>query len=228
MALAVLVALAVDRLWGEPPARWHPVVWMGRALGACGARIAPAAETARNLKHFWLAALAWCALAALVVIATAILQGVVLWFGVSAPAHPPGLDIEGVGMAGAQAVQTALVTLLTATALGLLLKPMLALAALQNEVRAVETALGESLQAGRARLAWLVSREVDHLSADEVRQSAIESLAENLNDSVVAPLFWFALAGLPGAALYRFANTADAMWGYPGMRGGRYWQWAGK
>ncbi|MBK7719316.1 MAG: cobalamin biosynthesis protein CobD [Simplicispira sp.] len=228
MALAVLVALAVDRLWGEPPARWHPVVWMGRALGACGARIAPAAETARNLKHFWLAALAWCLLAALVVIATAILQGVVLWLGVSAPAHPPGLDIEGVGMAGAQAVQTALVTLLTATALGLLLKPMLALAALQNEVRAVEVALGESLQAGRARLAWLVSREVDHLSADEVRQSAIESLAENLNDSVVAPIFWFALAGLPGAALYRFANTADAMWGYPGMRGGRYWQWAGK
>jgi adenosylcobinamide-phosphate synthase len=62
----------------------------------------------------------------------------------------------------------------------------------------------------------------------QVRESAIESLAENLNDSVVAPLFWFALLGLPGAALYRFANTADAMWGYPGMRGGRYWQWAGK
>jgi adenosylcobinamide-phosphate synthase len=61
-----------------------------------------------------------------------------------------------------------------------------------------------------------------------VRESAIETLAENLCDSVVAPLFWFVLLGLPGAALYRFANTADAMWGYPGMRGGRYWQWAGK
>lgn len=45
---------------------------------------------------------------------------------------------------------------------------------------------------------------------------------------MVAPLFWFALLGLPGAALYRFANTADAMWGYPGQRGGRWWQWAGK
>ena len=45
---------------------------------------------------------------------------------------------------------------------------------------------------------------------------------------MVAPLWWFALLGLPGAALYRFANTADAMWGYPGMRGGRDWQWAGK
>jgi adenosylcobinamide-phosphate synthase len=62
----------------------------------------------------------------------------------------------------------------------------------------------------------------------QVRESAIESLAENLNDSVVAPLFWFLLFGLPGAAVYRFANTADAMWGYRGERGGRDWEWAGK
>jgi adenosylcobinamide-phosphate synthase len=56
-----------------------------------------------------------------------------------------------------------------------------------------------------------------------LRQTAIETLAENLNDSVVAPLFWYAIFGLPGAVLYRFANTADAMWGYRGV-----WEWAGK
>ena len=44
----------------------------------------------------------------------------------------------------------------------------------------------------------------------------------------VSLLFWFVLLGLPGAAAYRFANTADAMWGYRGLRGGRYWEWAGK
>ena len=71
-----------------------------------------------------------------------------------------------------------------------------------------------SLEAGRARLAWLVSRDVTRLDAGEVRESAIETLAENLNDSVIAPLFWCAVAGLPGAAVYRWANTADAMWGY--------------
>ncbi len=200
-AVALLLALAIDRWWGEPPAALHPVVWMGRALGACGARVAPGQATGRDLWSFWLAALVWCALAAIVLVVSSVLQ----W---AALAHLPAWG--------------------AALALGLLLKPLLAWRMLRREVLAVEAALGESLEAGRARLAWLVSRDVRQLDAAAVRESAIESLAENLSDSVVAPLFWFVLLGLPGAALYRFANTADAMWGYPGMRGGRYWQWAGK
>lgn len=200
-AVALLLALSIDRWWGEPPAALHPVVWMGRALGACGARVAPAQATGRDLWSFWLAAIAWCALAAIVLVVFGVLQ----W---TAVAHLPAWG--------------------AALALGLLLKPLLAWRMLRREVLAVEAALGESLEAGRARLAWLVSRDVRQLDEAQVRESAIESLAENLSDSVVAPLFWFVLLGLPGAALYRFANTADAMWGYPDMRGGRYWQWAGK
>ena len=112
--------------------------------------------------------------------------------------------------------------------LGLALKPLLAWRMLRTEVQAVEQALQQSLPAGRERLSWLVSRDVSALSEAGVRESAIESLAENLNDSVVAPLFWFALLGVPGAALYRFANTADAMWGYRGVYRGQRWEWAGK
>lgn len=200
-AVALLLALSIDRWWGEPPAALHPVVWMGRALGACGARVAPAQATGRDLWSFWLAAIAWCALAAIVLVVFGVLQ----W---TAVAHLPAWG--------------------AALALGLLLKPLLAWRMLRREVLAVEAALGESLEVGRARLAWLVSRDVRQLDEAQVRESAVESLAENLSDSVVAPLFWFVLLGLPGAALYRFANTADAMWGYPDMRGGRYWQWAGK
>ena len=59
LLMALLIALAVDALCGEPPMRWHPVVWMGRALDAAGQRIAPAAPTGRDLRSFWLAALAW-------------------------------------------------------------------------------------------------------------------------------------------------------------------------
>jgi adenosylcobinamide-phosphate synthase len=105
----------------------------------------------------------------------------------------------------------------------LLLKPLLSLRMLLREVKAVEESLGRGLECGRARLRMIVSRDTTELDAGQVRESALESLAENLSDSVVAPLFWFALFGLPGAAVYRFANTADAMWGYRGR-----WEWAGK
>lgn len=195
-----LLALAVDWWLGEPPAAWHPVVWMGKALQWWGDRLAPTTPVARDINLFWLAALIWCALAAIVFIVTWVAQYLVLMLHV----------------------------FLAVALLAFLLKPLLAWRMLHDEVLAVEVALGQSLPAGRAQLARLVSRDVSALTAVQVRESAIESLAENLNDSVVAPLFWFALLGLPGAALYRFANTADAMWGYPGMRGGRYWQWAGK
>jgi adenosylcobinamide-phosphate synthase len=124
---------------------------------------------------------------------------------------------------GAERLMNALPFWLAAPALGLLLKPLLAWRLLRDEVAGVETALGRSVEDGRTRLSRLVSRDTAALDAVAVRESAIESLAENLSDSLVAPLFWFALAGLPGAALYRFANTADAMWGYRG----RY-EWAGK
>lgn len=109
-----------------------------------------------------------------------------------------------------------------------LLKPMFAWRMLRGEALAVEHALRQSLVQGQQQLARLVSRDVHRLQPAQVRESAIESLAENFNDSVFAPLFWFVLLGLPGAVLYRFANTADAMWGYPGWRAGRDWQWAGK
>ena len=203
LASAPALAIAIDRLLGEPPLRWHPVAWMGRWLAWAGERLAPRVGEARVLSDarvFWFAALSWCAAAAAFFAVAWLFQDWVL----TQPAW------------------------LAALALGLFLKPLLAWAMLHDEVLAVERALGESLDAGRAQLARLVSRDVSALSAHQVRESAIESLAENLSDSVVAPLFWFVLLGLPGAVLFRFANTADAMWGYPGVRGGRDWQWAGK
>lgn len=198
---ALWLALAIDRWLGEPPARWHPVVWIGRYLGWIGRCIAsPAGAPVRKLAGFAGGAIAWCVGAAVVVAAAcavaAAASRVPIWAGI----------------------------LLT----GIALKPLLAWRMLRDEVLAVEAALGRSLDEGRTRLARLVSRDVSALNAVQVRESAIESLAENLNDSLVAPLFWFALLGLPGAALYRFANTADAMWGYRGEREGRQWEWAGK
>ena len=202
-ALAVLLALAVDRWLGEPPVRLHPVVWIGHYLGWAGQRIAPAAGIPlpqRDLAAFARGAIAWCAGAILAITVALALQ----------------LGLQRLPAWG------------QLIALGLLLKPLLAWSMLKSEVLAVEAALSVSLQQGRGRLSWLCSRDTSVLSESQGRETALESLADNLNDSVVAPLFWFALAGLPGAALYRFANTADAMWGYRGERSGRVWEWAGK
>lgn len=221
---ALLVALVVDWRLGEPPTRWHPVVWMGNFLRWAGKRIAPQAEAeakvepeavaqAPDYQSFTLGLLCWCVGAATVFVASWALQTAILY------AVDSLVRLSG-------SLLTAL--LLASVPLGLALKPLLAWAMLKSEVQAVEAALGTSLQAGRARLAWLVSRDVSTLTESQVRESAIESLAENLNDSVVAPIFWFVLLGLPGAALYRFANTADAMWGYRGVRNGQVWEWAGK
>lgn len=204
VALAVLVALAVDRWWGEPPSAWHPVVWMGRALDRLGRWAAPEADAGKasqcRVGPFLRGTAGWC-LGALVVVALAV---------------------------GVQYVVQAAPVWLAVVLLGLCLKPMFAWRMLRDEVVAVEQALSESLEAGRQRLSWLCSRDVSQLSPEQVRETALETLAENLSDSVVAPLFWFAVAGLPGAALYRWANTADAMWGYTGVRQGRVWTWAGK
>jgi len=208
--MSVLLALLIDHLLGEPPVRWHPVVWMGHYLGWAGQRVAPPegeSRPARDGRVFALGALAWCAGALPVVVLAWGLQAGLAW--VSAQWLPWGAWLGVLGLA-------------------LLLKPLLAWAMLRREVQAVEAALAQSLPAGRERLAWLVSRDVTRLTDTEVRESAIETLAENLNDSVIAPLFWFALLGLPGAALYRYANTADAMWGYRDARAGHQWLWAGK
>jgi adenosylcobinamide-phosphate synthase len=201
LVIGLLCAFAIDRWLGEPPARWHPVVWMGKYLGWIGSGIAPR-EPSRlpDWRTFWAGALAWYGGAATVLVAAVLLQWGLLYLG----------------------------EVLAGLLLGVLLKPLLAWRMLRDEVVAVERSLGQSLEAGRQQLGRLVSREVMQLDGGEVRESAIESLAENFNDSVVAPVFWFVVAGLPGAAVYRFANTADAMWGYRGMRAGLNWEWAGK
>ncbi|MBC7548035.1 MAG: cobalamin biosynthesis protein CobD [Polaromonas sp.] len=208
--VALLLALWIDRHMGEPPVAVHPVVWMGHYLSWCGqwaVRLPPAGA-------FGLGALAWCVGAAVTGWIALGLQTLLL------------TQIRPTGQLSAWAHWAVAGLLMGFFAWGL--KTMLSWRMLRCEVLAVETALGESLSIGRERLSWLVSRDTAELSASEVRESAIESLAENLNDSVVAPIFWFVLFGLPGAAVYRFANTADAMWGYRGVRHGQCWEWAGK
>lgn len=213
MGLLLLTALWIDSRWGEPRAALHPVVWMGKYLEVCG-RITAQPQP---WLAFVLGALAWILGSGLVGFLAYCFQTLV--FG-----EIDKLLANSTGALSALYLWGLLWLLPALVIFAVWLKCMLSWRMLKAEAAAVETALQQSLQAGRDRLSWLVSRDTTHLSENEVRESALESLAENLNDSVVAPIFWFVLLGLPGAVVYRFANTADAMWGYRSPR----WEWAGK
>lgn len=97
---------------------------------------------------------------------------------------------------------------------GVLLFQCIAYRDLVKHVVAVKRGLDRSLQAGRQRVSWIVGRDTERMEEDDVCRAAIESGAENLNDAVIAPLFWFALFGPLGALLFRVSNTLDAMVGH--------------
>jgi len=191
-ALSVFFAAGLD-LIGEPPVTWHPVVWYGKLIR----RLEQAAPCGRLAQLLYGALIPLCA-AALVL--------------------PPILFIhflaEGICLIVAQ---SRLRHLLYALIEGCALKPFFALRMLVDAGRAVRLSLEHGdLSSARLALQSLVSRDRSRLTAELAAAAAIESLAENLSDSVIAPLFYYALFGLPGAALYRLCNTLDSMIGYRG------------
>jgi adenosylcobinamide-phosphate synthase len=95
-----------------------------------------------------------------------------------------------------------------------------------REVREVFLALDRSLDEGRKQVARIVGRDTSELSAQEVRTAALETLAENLSDGVIAPLFWLAILGTPGMLAYKMVNTLDSMIGYKTERYKAFGCWA--
>jgi adenosylcobinamide-phosphate synthase len=95
-----------------------------------------------------------------------------------------------------------------------------------REVRQVFLAVDRSLEEGRKQVARIVGRDTTELSAQEVRTAALETLAENLSDGVIAPLFWLAILGLPGMMAYKMVNTLDSMIGYKTERYKDFGCWA--
>ena len=95
-----------------------------------------------------------------------------------------------------------------------------------REVRQVFLALERSLEEGRTQVARIVGRDTSELSAQEVRTAALETLAENLSDGVIAPLFWLAVLGAPGMLAYKMVNTLDSMIGYKTERYRDFGCWA--
>ncbi len=192
---AVLVAYALDRV-GEPPTNWHPVVWYGRLI----ARLERAAPAGRVPQLLYGAAMLLLA-APVALLPSLLVQRLA----------------EKARVVTSQCGYTFTGDLLYALIEGGALKPFFALYMLSDAGRSVRQALErDDLPIARQSLQSLVSRDRSQLTAELAAAATIESLAENLSDSVVAPLFYYVLADLPGAALYRLCNTFDSMLGYHG------------
>lgn len=170
------LALALDLAVGEPPGVLHPVVWIGRLIGALE-RLAPRAPRAQVLYGT----------------AIATLTAGIAWGG-------SRLALRGAPWLAPY-----------------LLKSTFAWRALRQAGLQVAASLEQgNLPAARRALRALVSRDTDDLDTSLLAAAAIESLAENLGDSIVAPLLYDACGGVPVALAYRAVNTCDAMIGYRG------------
>lgn len=117
------------------------------------------------------------------------------------------------------AISVILKAILGSISLGWVLEALLASTLLAHRqlaqmVNAVATALDQSLDAGREAVSHIVGRDTTTLDASEISRAAIETLAENTSDGVIAPLFWLLLFGLPGIVVYKAINTADSMVGH--------------
>jgi adenosylcobinamide-phosphate synthase len=187
--LALLVEAAIG--WPAPlyAAIGHPVTWIGRLIGALDRTLNR--ETARFATRRAAGVLA-------LVVLLAVTGGV-------------AVALERL-IAGLLPGGTALVVL------GILAASLPAQKSLDTHVRAVADALDRGLDEGRRAVSQIVGRDPNALDRAGVARAAIESLAENFSDGIVAPLVWTALAGLPGGVLYKAVNTADSMIGHRSAR----------
>lgn len=184
--LPLLAGWLLDLMLGDPAWLPHPVVGFGRLIAFGEKRLNRGSH--RKLKG------------ALMAVVLIVLVFALTW----AACHAWHL------LALTSAAGTVVSTLLDAV----LIFFCLAGTTLIREVREVFRAVDRSVEEGRRQVARIVGRDTSELSAQEVRTAALETLAENLSDGVIAPLFWLAVGGIPAMMAYKMVNTLDSMIGY--------------
>jgi adenosylcobinamide-phosphate synthase len=214
LGLLALAGVLLDLLLGEPR-RWHPLVGFGRLANAVEGRMNPRTEGVGTRRVHGV--LAWVLtvvpLVALPCLALAWLQRD-LGLADAARGNPATLFAQR---------ETAVPLIATLTLHAVLLYACLGLRSLRDHTAPIAAALARGdLATARTLTGYIVSRDTADASETDLAKASVESLLENGNDAVFGTLFWFAVAGGPGAVLFRLANTLDAMWGYRNPRFERF------
>jgi len=179
------LALVLDTLIGDPRTRWHPVVLLGALIAALEKRLRrPHAAPAAQRR----------AGLALVVIILAV-SFAAAWLAVAALAALHPLAALGGG----------------AVLLAFTITPRSLAEAGREIQRCLEAG---DIEQARAKVGWIVGRDTVRLDGSEITRATVETVAENITDGIVSPLFYAALGGVPLAVLYRAVNTLDSMVGY--------------
>jgi adenosylcobinamide-phosphate synthase len=182
--IVLALAVLIDLVLGEPPTSLHPVAWMGTVISFVRKRSPKQGRV-------------WPFVTGLLLMVSGIglfaAMGIVLVRLCELLPPPADVIVEA-----------------------MILKTTFSIRGLLKAGREVQSVLmAGDLSAARQLVSWhLVSRETSALSESQVAAATIESLAENTSDSILAPLIFYAVAGLPGALVYRFINTCDAILGY--------------
>ena len=203
---SLLIGWLLDLIFGDPQKLPHPVVWFGKMIATCEHQYNKG--THRKLKG------------ALIAI------GLILFIFALAWMLRKILGIFALFIFDGTREQVYQIPLLLYIFDALAIFFCLAGTTLIREVREVFLALDRSLDEGRRQVARIVGRDTSELSAQEVRTAALETLAENLSDGVIAPLFWLAILGTPGMLAYKMVNTLDSMIGYKTERYKDFGYWA--
>ena len=201
-------ALLLDALMGEAPNRWHPVAWLGNLI-SLELKLEPSSGARRQFFFGMAMVILTCA-------------------AIAVPLYFLKCHCEATTAATAIYPMAAYLPILNTIAYLIfsiyVLKNTFSLRGLWQAVEDVKLCLrGGDLSAARLKARALVSRDTSNLNDEQIMSAAVESCAENLCDSFIAPLFYFVIFGLPGAIVYRIVNTFDAMIGYRGR-----WEYTGK
>ena len=186
--LILVLAIVLDMLVGDPDWIWrkvpHPVVWFGQVISTLDRYLNRIRDDRQTRKNFG-------ALAVFIMLAIAMLAGLIFSY-VFGYMGVIGFAIE-----------------IVIVAISIAQKSM------SDHIKNIIAPLSSGdIEGARYAVSMIVGRQTSAMNASDVTRSSIESLAENFSDGVVAPVFWYALFGLPGILMYKMLNTADSMIGH--------------
>lgn len=207
MTSSLPIGWILDLLFGDPEQLPHPIVYFGKWISYWEHRLNKGEN--RKMKG---------AVFAVATIALVFMLSFFIFYII------PWLVQNYALTAIASKVVTIICTLLSVLAIFF----CLAGHTLRKEVRMVFEAVDRSTEEGRTQVARIVGRDTTQLTPQEIRTAALETLAENLSDGVIAPLFWLAVLGVPGMLTYKMINTLDSMIGYHSERYKDFGCWAAK